>query len=53
MRAMNEAERSISMTRIDGKAALRFLVVSTTVTVESLKETVQYLRKLVPEFRAD
>jgi glutamate/tyrosine decarboxylase-like PLP-dependent enzyme len=52
-RTMTEAERSISMTWIDGKAALRFLVVSTTVTVESLKETVQYLRKLVPEFRAD
>ncbi len=52
-RTMTEAERSISMTWIDGKAALRFLVVSTNVTAESLKETVRYLRKLVTEFRPD
>jgi L-2,4-diaminobutyrate decarboxylase len=49
-RTMSEAERSISMTEIDGKAALRFLVVSKTVTARSLMETIQYLRRLVPEF---
>ena len=52
-RTMVEAERSISMTQIDGKTALRLLVVSTTVTAESLKETIRYLRSLVPDYRAD
>jgi L-2,4-diaminobutyrate decarboxylase len=49
-RTMEEAERSVSMTWVNGKAALRLLVVSTTVTVESLKETIEYLRKLAPDF---
>ncbi len=49
-RTMNEAERSISLTEINGKTALRFLVVSKTVTARSLMETIQYLRRLVPEF---
>jgi glutamate/tyrosine decarboxylase-like PLP-dependent enzyme len=49
-RTLKEAERSVSMTQINDKTALRFLVLTTTVTSESLLETLQYLRRLVSEF---
>lgn len=49
-RTMEEAERSISMTQVGGKTALRFLALSTTVSTESMKETIQYLRHLATEW---
>jgi L-2,4-diaminobutyrate decarboxylase len=49
-RTMEEAERSISMTQFRDKTALRFLALSTTVSTESMKETIQYLRHLASEW---
>ena len=49
-RTMAEGKRSISMTSIGGKTVLRFLVVSPTVSSETLMETIAYLRTLVAGF---
>ncbi len=49
-RTMDEAERSISMTQVGDKTALRFLALSTTVSTESMKETIYYLRHLAREW---
>jgi glutamate/tyrosine decarboxylase-like PLP-dependent enzyme len=49
-RTMEEAKRSISMTQVGDKTALRFLALSTTVTTESMMATIQYLRHLATEW---
>jgi L-2,4-diaminobutyrate decarboxylase len=51
-RVVAEGKRSVSMTEIDGKTALRFLVISLSVTGEALLETISYLRDLAGDYRA-
>ncbi len=45
-----EGERSISMTRVAGKASLRLVAISPSVTFESLWDSVEYLRDLAQYF---
>jgi len=45
-------ERSISMTRVAEKAALRLVAISPSVTFESLWETIEYLRDLSKNFKS-
>jgi L-2,4-diaminobutyrate decarboxylase len=49
-RVVAEAKRSVSMTRIDDKIALRFLVISLSVTSEDLLKTFDYLRALARDY---
>ena len=44
-------ERSVSITRVGGRAALRFVAISPAVTADSLLETVEAARALVKDFR--
>ncbi|MCP4542023.1 MAG: aspartate aminotransferase family protein [Chloroflexi bacterium] len=49
-RVMAEGRRSVSMTSIDGRTALRFLVISLSVTGDALLETFVYLRALARDY---
>jgi L-2,4-diaminobutyrate decarboxylase len=46
-RVVASGERSLSMTRLDGKTALRLVVVSSQTTFEDLFKTIQALRILI------
>jgi glutamate/tyrosine decarboxylase-like PLP-dependent enzyme len=48
-RIMSEGNRSISMTRLDGKAVLRLVAISPAVTAEALMETLAAIRTLARE----
>jgi L-2,4-diaminobutyrate decarboxylase len=50
-RTKTEGIRSISMTRIADKLALRLVAISPTVTFDSLWDTVEYLRKSAQEYK--
>ncbi len=43
-------ERSVSITRLGGRAALRFVAISPAVTVESLLESVEAARSIAKDF---
>jgi glutamate/tyrosine decarboxylase-like PLP-dependent enzyme len=45
-------QRSISMTKLDGRTVLRFLVISPQVTSEVLLETISIVRTLVEDYRS-
>ncbi len=45
-RLMKEGKRSVSESRIDGKAVLRILALSPDITVDILLETIDYLRTI-------
>ena len=49
-RIKKEARRSISMTRLGEKTALRLVVLAPAVTGKSLLETVEYARELALEY---
>lgn len=50
-RILQEGERIISISSVDGRATLRAVAVSPAVTTEALLETVEEARRLVGEFR--
>jgi len=50
-RFLDEARRSVSITRLDGRAFLRFVAISPKVTAEAMMETVAAARQFVQEFR--
>ena len=43
-------ERSVSITRVDGRAALRFVAISPAVTADSLLESVEAARAIAKDF---
>jgi L-2,4-diaminobutyrate decarboxylase len=47
---MAEGKRTISVTKLDGITALRLVAISTSVSSEDLKETVNYAQKLANQF---
>jgi L-2,4-diaminobutyrate decarboxylase len=49
-RIQAEGERSVSITRVDGRAALRFVAISPAVTVDSLLESVDAARTISRDF---
>jgi glutamate/tyrosine decarboxylase-like PLP-dependent enzyme len=49
-RIRQEGQRSISLTRLAGRTALRLVAISPTVTFEALKETIAEIRSLAGEF---
>lgn len=49
-RMQAEGERSISITRVNGRAALRFVAISPAVTVDGLLESVEAARALAADF---
>ncbi|MFX0152077.1 MAG: hypothetical protein ACFFAJ_14915, partial [Candidatus Hodarchaeota archaeon] len=50
-RIQTEGKRSISLTRLDKKTALRFVALNLKVTSEAILETVEYLRTIATEFQ--
>lgn len=50
-RTAARGERSVSLTAVDGRPVLRFLVVAPTSTADSMMETLAYLRALAEEIR--
>jgi L-2,4-diaminobutyrate decarboxylase len=48
-RILREGKRSISMTRLDGRAVLRLVAISPVVTAEAMKETVTAVQKMARE----
>jgi glutamate/tyrosine decarboxylase-like PLP-dependent enzyme len=52
-RIMREGQRSISMTRLDGRTALRLVVVSPSVTAGDLMETIIAVRGLATELHEE
>jgi glutamate/tyrosine decarboxylase-like PLP-dependent enzyme len=49
-RMQEGGERSVSITRVGGRAALRFVAISPAVTVDSLFESVEAAREIAREF---
>ncbi|MFX1512825.1 MAG: pyridoxal phosphate-dependent decarboxylase family protein [Promethearchaeota archaeon] len=49
----SEGKRSISLTTLDEKKVLRFVVLNSTVTVESIMETLASFRTLAEEFQKE
>jgi glutamate/tyrosine decarboxylase-like PLP-dependent enzyme len=45
-------QRSISMTKLDGRTVLRFLVISPQVTSEILQETISVVRALAEDYQS-
>lgn len=50
-RIMASGERTISMTRLDGRAVLRLVAISPEVTLEALMETISAVRSVAGEYR--
>jgi glutamate/tyrosine decarboxylase-like PLP-dependent enzyme len=49
-RILQEGERSVSMTRLDGKAVLRLVAISPGVTVEAMTATISAIRSMAQEY---
>jgi L-2,4-diaminobutyrate decarboxylase len=49
-RIMKSGERSVSITKLDGRAALRLVAISPRVTAEDLTKTIAVLRTLAREY---
>jgi len=49
-RIMSEGKRSIALTKLDGKAVLRLVAISPSVTEEALMETISNVRTLAGEY---
>lgn len=49
-RIKNEGKRSISMTRLGGKTALRLVAISPSVTSKALMETIETIRQIANDF---
>jgi len=49
-RVINERERSVSMTHVNGKSALRFLILTPEQDVNDIINTFDYLRRLALQF---
>ena len=52
-RILQEGERSVSMTRLDGNAVLRLVAISPAVTVEALTATISAVRSMAQEYRME
>ena len=50
-RVINERERSVSITHVNGKRALRFLILTPEQDVTEIINTFDYLRQLALEFK--
>lgn len=50
MRVINERERSVSMTHVNGKSALRFLILTPEQHLSEIINTFDYLRRLAIQF---
>jgi L-2,4-diaminobutyrate decarboxylase len=49
-RIMAAGQRSISMTRLDGRTVLRVVAISPAVTAEALRETIADVRRVAAEY---
>ena len=50
-RVINERERSVSMTHVNGISALRFLILTPEQHVNEIINTFDYLRRLALQFK--
>ncbi len=51
-RIMTERERSISLTKLDGKTILRLVAISPSVTFEALMDTISNVRTIAKEYQS-